>query len=454
MRITCNRFRPVAVAAAFVMLVFLTLPLRSVSAASGVAPVPRYALTILSTLGAHQFDAANAAGVNDLGWVVGDANVPGSTGVNNATEHPTLWRNGVITDLGTLGGPNGSIGFVARPNDSGLITGNAQNSTVDPLGEGWGTVFGCDITGDICSGPQDEVRGFAWKDGVMKGLPTLGGNNALGFGVANQEGQMVGTAETGTTDARCVAPQQLDWEPVLWGPRPGEVHQLPTYPGDTVGYAAAINDWGQAVGGSGFCGGIPNFPFINHALLWQGGSPVNLGSLGGQDNNVADNINDPGQVVGWSDLTGDISTHAFLWQHGVMRDLGTLPGDADSFAYGINDAGQVVGQSCDASGNCRAVLWEGGTIIDLNNTTSLPPKDGPVDLILAEGINSWGEIVGVDDRNGIGLAFTLVPCDRLAATARACGTQKASSGDRTNVPHVHTEDVGHLSMLRIGLVGG
>ena len=60
---------------------------------------------------------------NDKGWIVGDANARGSTRIANATEHATVWRHGVITDLGTLGGPNSSIGFVARPSNTGLIAG-------------------------------------------------------------------------------------------------------------------------------------------------------------------------------------------------------------------------------------------------------------------------------------------------------------------------------------------
>ena len=102
-------------------------------------------MTILSTLSPNPALSAisNGAGVNDRGWVVGDANYPRGwmSYPPNTTEHATLWRDGQITDLGTLGGPNSSIGFVARPNDTGLISGNAQNDQVDPNGENWGVQF-------------------------------------------------------------------------------------------------------------------------------------------------------------------------------------------------------------------------------------------------------------------------------------------------------------------------
>jgi probable HAF family extracellular repeat protein len=119
----------------------------------------------------------------------------------------------------------------------------------------------------------------------------------------------------------------LEFEAVVWGPRYGEIHELPPYPSDTVGGATAINDKGQVVGASGTCGPPGFFSEYDHALLWQNGRAINLGSLGGQHDNVAAAINDNGQVVGGSDLPGDTTTHAFLWQDGVMTDLGTPPDD-------------------------------------------------------------------------------------------------------------------------------
>jgi probable HAF family extracellular repeat protein len=363
-------------------------------------------------------EVSNAAGINHRGWIVGDSTLPGNT-----TEHATVWRGGTITDLGTLGGLNSSIGFIARPNDTGLISGNAETSQVDPLAEGWGTVFGCTAGGTPCDGYQDQTLGFVWKDGVIRPLPTLGGNNALAFGGANDQGQIVGTAENATRDSTCQAPQILDWVAVVWGPNYGQVHELPLLPGDSVGAATAINDEGQVVGGSGSCGLSagpgPSFADIEHALLWQGGSPVNLGSLGGAMNNVAVAINDRRQVVGFSDLPGDLTAHAFLWQNGVMSDLGTLPGDVFSIANAIDDQGQVVGQSCDSSGNCRAFLWQDGVMTDLNTIANTPEG---FNLLTAEGINTQGEIVGngYDPTTGDTLAFSATPCGEPSAGNQDC----------------------------------
>jgi probable HAF family extracellular repeat protein len=413
------------------------------SAATSSALAPRYSVTVLNTLDNPHGgppppgEVSNAAGINDRGWIVGDSTLPGNT-----TEHATVWRDGTITDLGTLGGLNSSIGFIARPNDTGLISGNSETAQVDPLGEGWGTVFGCTAGGTPCDGYQDQALGFVWKDGAIRPLPTLGGNNALAFGGANDQGQIVGTAEAATQGSPCQTPQVLDWVPVVWGPTYGHVHELPLPTGDNVGAADAINDEGQAVGGSGSCGLAagpgPSFGDIEHALLWQGGPPIDLGNLGGAVNNVAVAVNDRRQVVGFSDLPGDLTAHAFLWQNGVMRDLGTLPGDTYSIANAIDDHGQVVGQSCDPSGNCRAFLWQSGAMTDLNTIANTPAS---FDLLTAEGINPQGEIVGngYAPTTGDTLAFSAAPCGEPAAGNQDCQysgpTAPATAAARVNLPN-------------------
>jgi len=71
---------------------------------------------------------------------------------------------------------------------------------------------------------------------------------------------------------------------------------------------------------------------------------TDLGTLGGS-RTVASDINDAGQIAGYS-ITSEFDWHAFVTGPGGkgMRDLGTL-GGGYSQAYGINDAGQIVGQS-------------------------------------------------------------------------------------------------------------
>jgi probable HAF family extracellular repeat protein len=312
-----------------------------------------------------------AESINNRSWVAGWSNLPG-----DQNEHAFVSVAGYVTDLGTLGGPNSSVGSPVH-NELGELAGYSDTSQIDPLDEQF-----CFATPYIC-------RGFVWRDGQMTALPTLGGNNSYATGM-NNWGQVIGFAENGTQDPNCVAPQVLDFEAVIWGPKPNEIRVLPPFPGDSISAATTINDVGQVAGGSGNCGPT-GFQTSTHAVLWKNRKVINLGSLGGAFSNLALDMNELGEVVGLSDLPGDTTNHGFLWKHGHMIDLGTLPGDTLSYAFGINNLGQVVGQSCDPSGNCRAVLWQNGVMTDLN---ALISPSSSLYLIIAISINDRGEIVG------------------------------------------------------------
>ncbi len=383
-----KRVLPIAAAFLAAVLGFGSAPGMS----SGVPQrVPSdYSLVELPTLGGTQ-DFANF--INDRGWVAGAADLAGGQ-----SEHAFLWRGGQMLDLGTLGGTNS----LAWPvNDFGEVGGTSDTSTADPLLENF-----CHFNIDGVNEFTDRTcLAFTWLRGVTITLPTLGGNNSQVFGI-NALGQVVGVAENATQDPACVAPQVLDWKPVVWGPD-RRVRDLKLYPGDTVGAAIAINDRGQIVGGSGLC--APVSPSASaHALLWQDGSPTYLGGFGGVMNNAPFDVNNRGQVVGFSDLPGDTTTHAFLWQRGVMTDLGTLPGDFASFAFGINDGGEVVGQSCDVNFNCRAFMWQHGVMTDLNTLIDPPSA---LYLMLGESINAGGVITGIafDQSTGGVPAFVAIP---------------------------------------------
>jgi probable HAF family extracellular repeat protein len=334
--------------------------------------------------------------LNQEGWTAGEATLMG-----DKVNHAFLWRGGRMKDLGTLGGPNS---FAIGLNDLGVAVGVSDTTTPDPLGEDFCT-FGTHL---ICSG-------VVWHDGRTMVLPTLGGNNANPEAV-NDRGQVTGYTETAKHDSTCRAPQVLQIVAAIWDLKTERVLQLPTLPGDRAGYTQGMNQRGHVAGFTGDC--VNALPLTSHAVIWRDGKATKLGSLGGKMDNGATDINNRDQVVGVSDLSGDMTAHAFLWQKGVMTDLGTLPGDSLSFAKGINDAGQVVGSSCDVSGNCSAFLWQDGLMMDLN---ALIPPHSPLHLLQANDINSHGDISGYayDQRNGATPAFVAVPDN--SAPARVVG---------------------------------
>jgi probable HAF family extracellular repeat protein len=72
---------------------------------------------------------------------------------------------------------------------------------------------------------------------------------------------------------------------------------------------------------------------------------------------AAEGLNNRGQIVGQSAASNG-EPHAVLWDNGTIVDLGTLSGYVDSFAAEINDRGQIAGAN-EASDDfpARATLW-------------------------------------------------------------------------------------------------
>src|SRR6266581_8530298 len=172
--------------------------------------------------------------INDQTWVSGYSRMA------DRNRHATLWRNSLLTDLGTLGGPNSSVTWNVK-NTAGIIVGISQTLTPEPLGESWSSAA-------FYSTPNNVGYinlGFVWQQGQMRGLPNFtGGNNGFATG-ANNLGQVVGWAENGVHDPTCCCTQVLQFRPAMWTLGPDQIHELPLIPGDTSGAATAINDNGQ-----------------------------------------------------------------------------------------------------------------------------------------------------------------------------------------------------------------
>jgi len=253
-------------------------------------------MTDLGTLGGTRSAAGDT---NDEGVIVGESTAsPGQS----AASHAVVWRDGVMTDLGS---PMDSATAI---NGVGRVVGMTSAPPAPGLG-----------------------RAFFWRDGVMTDLGTLGGTINTGPADVNDRGEVVGSAFTATNSLHAF----------LW--RDGVMTDLGTLGGDRSG-ASGINDKGQVVGSGTLPGSVKGSP--QHAFLWQNGVMTDLGTLGGASSYAAA-INNVGQVVGTSTTRSGV-TDAFLWQNGLMIDLGRLEGTSPSDECGatdINDRGQIIG-SC------------------------------------------------------------------------------------------------------------
>ena len=176
---------------------------------------------------------------------------------------------------------------------------------------------------------------------------------------------------------------------------------------------------------------------VNHALLWRGGSPVDLGALPGVNSSFPTWINSRRNVVGFSEnglvdpLTGAPAEVGVLWQGGQIINLGTLGGSGSSPVQ-INDRGEIVGgamngtpdpyaamfpQAYCGTNPClvvsfpwfqfgsatqvHAVVWRNGAIQDLGTL------GGPDSV--AWFVNKRGQIAGQSYINSIPNSTTGVP---------------------------------------------
>jgi len=376
----------------------------------------------LIDLGALPGTVSSAAyGINDNGLIVGVSEnglIDPSTGYPEY--HAVVWRHGVLSDLGTLGG---TVSQAFMVNDQGQVVGVAANAVPDPYASGLGS-----CTSWNCWTVTTQQRAFLWEGGALQDLGTLGGNDAVAYFV-NAGGQVAGVSYTNTTpNSTTGLPTQ---EPFLWGH--GSMVGLGSL-GGTWGVAYSLNSRGQVAGNSNVAGDQ-----FWHAFFWDRGVLTDLGTLGG-DISYGAWLNDAGNVVGGSLLAGDQDEHAFLWRHAAMTDLGTVSGDSLSVAFGINAGGQVVGCSGSSeTGAClHAFLWEnGGPMVDLNALVE-PPSN--LQLLWGYAVADSGEILAYGTLpNGDIRIAVLVPdgdcdsnCEARIAASESNRATAAQSGQNSN----------------------
>lgn len=221
--------------------------------------------------GPGQFTDAGALAVNSTGDSAGYMDNFNEGG--NDT-HPFLARDGVLSDLGTLGG---SSAEALALNDRDVVVGDSTTA----------------------SGAR---HAFRWHSGTMDDLGTLGGATSVAAGI-NGSGEIVGWSTTAAGTTRAFR--------VLGG---GAMTGLGTLGGaDSV--ANALNGSGQIVGWADTASGA------QHAFLFSGGQMRDIGRLvPGAVASQASDITNAGDVVGTA-IRGNGSTVGFLYRGGGITLL-------------------------------------------------------------------------------------------------------------------------------------
>ena len=200
--------------------------------------------------------------------------------------------------------------------------------------------------------PDRSVQAIRWDaDGIPTALGTLGGKNSCALGI-NVWGAVVGWAETVAGEAHAF----------VW--QDGVMTDLGAGRTDlTVAYA--INDDGTIAGMSWPMAAVPGSP-MGRAVVWEDGQVVDLGACLAVPCSAGLDINNAGQVVGWS-VGEELAQHAYVWDGIARTDLGAaLPGASQ--ARGINVSGAVVGWYDDEAKLRHAALWNDGAMTDIGTT--------------------------------------------------------------------------------------
>ncbi|MEU8008011.1 hypothetical protein AB0B66_43225 [Catellatospora sp. NPDC049111] len=283
---------------------------------------------------------SQAFAVNDHGVVVGSSQV--GTG-ENPPERAFRWKDGVMADLGTLGGARSGATAI---NNNGWIVGYSELADASMHAFLWrpglgmadlGTLGATSVATDVNDSGivvgyyvlSGELRGFRWADGVLSDLNTPDGSGFAAQGI-NKNGKIAGTHVS----------QPATWKNGI------------TVLSGLVGEGTAINDSGDVAFDSAPSPAVVGVWRANGTVLTLTPPPNTVDA-------ATTGINESRHTVGWR-VTAGGNYRAVYWSEFGTPNLlpGLVPG-GQSMAWGMNRLGQTVGQAnlSATGGEYHAVLW-------------------------------------------------------------------------------------------------
>jgi probable HAF family extracellular repeat protein len=247
--------------------------------------------------------------INDVGQIVGVSYTAPSPGGFN---HAFLWENGVMQDLGHLGGPS----YAEAINNLGQIVGTSRI--------------------DIIPSNPENTHAVMWEDGNIIDLGNFGFDKASATEI-NDLGQVLIRATSNSN------------------PSNRHVFILDDGIVTTIGIFAngapvSMNNLGQVLFNI-----KPSPDYDGYQIaIWEAGNWTIIGHPNLVKTQARD-INDLGQIVGdiiVQEADGNFYVHGFFWDDGTVIDLG------QGEALGINNNGHIVGTcGVDTIYESHACFW-------------------------------------------------------------------------------------------------
>jgi probable HAF family extracellular repeat protein len=321
-----------------------------------------YTITKIGPIAGHNGSWGHA--INNAGEVAGWSN----------TIQAYHWSDGELTGMPPL--PGGDTSRGEGIGESGVILGSANSGT----------------------DPEHAVIWFPSRAGWTPVDLGVGSGDLFSLAEAvNSSGVICGYSDDAVYSRAAV------WDPVPADSGSYQISILPFLTDHFQSLSNDINDDEIVVGMS------LNF-FSARAASWARPGGVwqitDLGALHANADAGANAVNNEGTIVGWSVSPVSGMEHAVLWEADSIVDLGRVEGQR-TYANGINNIGDVVGEYWNVGFGGGFVREAGQTT--LHDLQELIPAGSPWTIKSAQDINDSGQITGFGEQDGFIHSFLLTP---------------------------------------------